>query len=71
MLILIAFAVAGCLMCVCGMDKDSINSMASGNIQLSSDKQDDDDKQPLAADDFKEQEQQLGVNDDNQRETKL
>jgi len=55
MLILIAFAVAGCLMCVCGMDKDSINSMASGNIQLSSDKQDDD-KQPLAADDFKEQE---------------
>lgn len=70
MLILIAFAVAGCLMCVCGMDKDSINSMASGNIQLSSDKQDDD-KQPLAADDFKEQEQQLGVNDDNQRETKL
>ena len=52
------------------MDKDSINSMASGNIQLSSDKQDDD-KQPLAADDFKEQEQQLGVNDDNQRETKL
>ena len=72
MLMLIGFALAGCLMCVCGMDKDAINSMSTGNINmnLGGAKEDADDQKPLASDDFKEQEQQLGVNDDS-NQTKL
>lgn len=54
MLMLIAFAVAGCLMCVCGMDADSINKMAANPLEA--DRDNSDESKPLTMDDGTEQE---------------
>jgi len=62
MLVLLACAVAGVLMCFCGWDKDSINKY---NMMPQDDKDADKGEQnePIESDHYEEQNDQLGLND--------